>query len=106
MRFDKLAEHQIQKAKAQGQLDDLKGAGKPLSARADTGAEGVGMGMMAQEGVLPREFELRKEAEALRAELRDTTDEAARKPLLKRLADVEMRRAIEEEARRKFMRHR
>lgn len=104
MRFDKLAEHQIRKAEAQGQFDDLKGAGKPLEARADTGADGVGMRMMAEEGVLPREFELRKEADALRAALRDLSDGPERAQLLKRLADVEMRRAIEEEARRKYMR--
>lgn len=104
MRFDKLAEHQIKKAELEGQFDDLKGAGKPLAVGPDTGAEGVGMRIMADEGVLPREFQLKKAAEALRKRISEVTDEGERKALLKELADIEMRRAIEEEARRKYMR--
>lgn len=106
MRFDKLAEHQIRKAKLEGQLDGLKGEGKPLDTASATGPEAVGMRMMAEEGVLPREFQLKKEADALRADLASVTDPAARKTLMARLADIEMRRAIEEEARRKYMRQR
>ena len=30
MRFDRLAEHQIRKAEAEGRMKNLKGAGKPL----------------------------------------------------------------------------
>lgn len=106
MRFDKLAEYQIQKAKAEGQLEGLKGEGKPLSDQfgADT-AEAAGFRIMAEAGVLPREMELKKQAAKLRADLAAATDAAQRKTLLADLGQVEMRLAIEEEARRKYLRH-
>lgn len=105
MRFDKLAEYQIQKAKAEGQLEGLKGEGKPLPPQgAGDAAEAAGFRIMAEAGVLPREMELKKRAAALRAELADVSDPERRKALMTELADVEMRRAIEEEARRKYMR--
>ncbi|MCA0044199.1 DnaJ family domain-containing protein [Celeribacter litoreus] len=105
MRFDKLAERQILKAQSEGQLDDLNGAGKPLNAEASCdAAQSAGFRIMAEAGVLPREFELKREAADLRAKLAETTDEAVHKAFMAKLAEVEMRRAIEEEARRKFMR--
>ena len=105
MRFDKLAEHQIQKAKAEGQLEGLKGEGKPLVAQAPGDAgEAVGIRMMAEAGVLPREMELKKKADALRERIAGTKDVALRQQLMSELGDVEMRRAIEAEARRKYIR--
>lgn len=105
MRFDKLAERQILKAQAEGQFEDLKGAGKPLNPQVPGDAAiAAGFRIMAEAGVLPREMALKKEAAELRAELALLTDPEQRKPVLAKLADVEMRRAIEEEARRKYMR--
>lgn len=105
MRFDKLAEHQIQKAKAEGQLENLKGEGKPLGANvpgADA-AEAVGFRIMAEAGVLPREMELKKAADALRAQIADTENAELKRVLMAELGQIEMRRAIEAEARQKYM---
>ena len=104
MRFDKLAERQILKAQAEGQFEDLKGAGKPLSPQLPgDAAVAAGFRIMAEAGVLPREMALKKQAAELRARLAGLTDPAERKAVLVELADIEMRRAIEEEARRKYM---
>ncbi|MGH1445758.1 MAG: DnaJ family domain-containing protein [Cognatishimia sp.] len=103
MTFSKLSEYQIRKAEAEGQFDDLKGAGKPLG-RADDGdfAENVGFRIMAEAGALPKEVELKLEEEAQLKVLAGTTGAAARKEEMRKLADVQMRRAIQEEARRKY----
>lgn len=101
MKFSKLAERQIQKALAEGQLDGLEGEGKPLKAQDGDAGLGVGMRMMAEEGVLPREFELQKAVDAQRIILA-RTPESARKSEMAKLADLEMRLEIEREARRKF----
>ena len=102
MRFDRLAERQILKARASGALDNLKGAGEPLPP--DTGADAAtaaGFRMMAEAGALPGEIGLRKQIEARRRDLAAVTDAEARKTLLAELADLEMRLAIEEEIRRR-----
>ncbi|WP_319823453.1 DUF1992 domain-containing protein [Thalassovita sp.] len=104
MRFDKLAERQILKARAEGQLEGLKGEGKPLNPQAGDAAEAAGFRIMAEAGVLPREMELKKKCATLRETLAAETDPVRRKALMAELAEVEMRRAIEEEARKKFMR--
>ena len=104
MKFSSLAERQILKARAEGRLDGLKGAGKPLDAGPEAGgAEAVGFRIMAEAGALPREIELRKVVEEQTRILRETTDEAARKREMKRLADLQLRLDIEQEARRRFM---
>ena len=101
MRFSDLAERQILKAQAEGQLDNLKGTGKPL-ADADTSTEAVGFRIMAEAGALPREIQLRKAIEEQARILQGTIGEEARKPGLARLADLQLRLAIEQEARRRF----
>ncbi len=104
MRWDKLAEHQIRKAEAEGQLDHLKGAGKPLKPESGESADAAGFRIMAEAGVLPREIQLRKERDALLEQIRAAEDDAARKALQKTLAEVQLRLDIEQEARRKYMR--
>jgi hypothetical protein len=47
---------------------------------------------------------LKKQAEVQRARLATLTDPEARKAAMAELANIEMRRAIAEEARRKFLR--
>ncbi|WP_298907056.1 DUF1992 domain-containing protein [uncultured Aliiroseovarius sp.] len=104
MKWRDLAEHQIQKAKAQGQLDDLKGQGKPLPDRQGGDVVSAGMGIMAEAGVLPREIELKKAIDAQLKVLGQTKDETEKKAVMRKLADLEMRLSIEQEARRKFYR--
>lgn len=105
MRWDKLAEQQIRKAEAEGQFDKLKGAGKPLKAESGESADAAGFRIMHEAGVVPREIELRKAVEALTAKLRAATAGAERDAIARELADVQLRLDIEQEARRKYMRH-
>ena len=102
MKLLTLAEHQIRKAEAEGQFRDLKGAGKPLGEGQDGSAEAIGFRIMAEAGALTREIALRKEvAEAARI-LAAEADPAARRAAQARLAELELRLAIEVEARRRF----
>lgn len=103
MKFSSLAERQILKAQAEGQLDNLKGAGKPLDMSGDAGSStAVGYRIMAEAGALPREIELRKDVEKQRQVLRETSDEAGRRREMAKLAELQLRLDIEQEARRKF----
>ena len=105
MKFSHLAEHQIQKAKQAGALDDIKGAGKPLPDRPSGDfAEQAGFRIMADAGALPAEIELKKAVKAQAEILARLTDPTARKAAMAKLADLQMRLAIQEEARRKFYR--
>jgi len=101
-----LTEQQIQKAIAEGKLSGLTGEGKPLPYRPedaliDTG-DAVGHRIMAEAGALPEEIQLKKQVAAARAALAETP-EADKKAAMARLAELEMRLAITEEARRRFM---
>ena len=58
---------------------------------------------MAQAGVLPEEITLKKQAAAQRSHLATLTDEAERKAAMAELARIEMRQAIAEESRRRFL---
>ena len=105
--FEKLAERRMLKARAEGKLSGLAGEGKPLPDRSgeaflDAG-EAVGFRMMAAAGVLPDEIVLKKQVEAVRAELAAETDETARRALMARLSELMMKQAIAEESRRKFL---
>lgn len=104
MKFSDLAERQILKAQAEGQFENLKGAGKPLDLSGDGSAESVGFRIMAEAGALPREVELRKAVEAQSLALRRTVDEEARKREMRKLADLQLRLDIEKEARLRFFR--
>ena len=102
MKFSDLAERQILKAQAEGQLDNLKGAGKPLDMSGDGSADAVGLRIMAEAGALPREIELRKAVEAQTLVVRAATDDETRRQAMKKLADLQLRLDIEREARRRF----
>jgi hypothetical protein len=106
--LSRLAERQIQKARLKGDLQGLKGEGQPLPDRPGDAftspGDAIGFRIMAEAGVLPEEIVLKKEAARLRAALNATQDDAARKALMAELAQVEMRQAMAEEARRKFLR--
>ncbi len=106
--LSRLAERQMQKARLKGELQALEGEGKPLPDRTGDAfvspGDAVGFRIMAEAGILPEEIVLKKEAARLRAVLATITDEAARKALMAELAQVEMRQAMAEEARRAFLR--
>ena len=102
MKWSNLAEHKIQKARAEGQLDGLKGAGKPLSVDQGDNIVSAGFRIMAREGVIPREIELKKQVEEQRRRLNTEDDPAQRKREMKRLADLELLLTIEREARLKY----
>ncbi|WP_377191427.1 DnaJ family domain-containing protein [Ruegeria meonggei] len=97
-----LIENQIHKAQAGGQLDNLKGEGKPLSLRDDGNIVSAGFGIMAEAGVLPSEIVLKKAVEEQRKVFQETTDLTARKKEMCKLADLQMRLSIEQEARQNF----
>ncbi|MDT8855366.1 DUF1992 domain-containing protein [Paracoccaceae bacterium Fryx2] len=102
-----LVERQIQKARLEGQLQGLPGEGKPLPERTGdafvSAGEAAGFRIMAQAGVLPEEIVLRKQVALQRARLATIENIAERKVALAELAGLEMRQAIAEEARRRFM---
>ena len=106
--MSKLAERQILKAQAEGQLNGLRGEGEPLDLTADPDfAQSVGYRIMAEAGALPEEVRLRKAVQAQAAELKALTDDpnadpAALKSAMAALADLQMKLSIQEEARRKF----
>lgn len=100
-----LIENQIAKARAEGKLQGLEGEGKPLPPRdpsVDAGLE-AGYKIMADAGVVPEEFKLKKELDATRKLYADAKSEEERKALMRQIADLEMRYNIAADARRKFM---
>lgn len=105
--LSRMAERQITKARLQGQLQGLAGEGKPLPDRTGDAfvspGDAIGFRILAEAGVLPEEITLKKEALALRAILATLTDAQEIKTLMARLADVEMRQAMAEDARRAFL---
>ncbi len=104
MKFSNMAERQILKAQAEGQFDNLKGAGKPLNLDGDGSVDAIGFRIMAEAGALPREIQLRKAVEEQTRILAAAPDEEQRKHERKKLADLQLRLDIEQEARRRFYR--
>lgn len=105
--LNRLAERQIAKARAKGELQGLQGEGKPLPDRPGdvyiSAGDAIGFRIMAEAGVLPEEITLKKQAADQRAHLATLTDAAERKLAMAELARLEMRQAIAEEARRRFL---
>jgi hypothetical protein len=106
--LSRLAERRMQAARLKGQLQGLAGEGKPLPDRTGdafvTPGEALGFRIMAEAGVLPEEIVLKKAAQAQRDKLATLIDPAARKTAMAELAQIEMRQAMAEEARRAFLR--
>lgn len=103
MSFKNLAERQIMKAQAEGQLENLEGEGKPLPDRAPGPLDtAVGMRIMAAAGALPREIELKKEIDEQRLAVKTAEGTASWKQEMAKLADLQLRHAIEQEARKRF----
>ncbi len=107
-RFSRLIESQIRKAQAEGQFDDLEGAGKPLpkregEAHQDVGME-VGLRAMAEAGVIPEEIQFKKWLHDAYKRYRESTDEAEKKAIMKEIADLSLKYEIARDARVKFFR--
>ncbi|ADE84347.1 DnaJ family domain-containing protein [Rhodobacter capsulatus] len=103
MKFSDMAERQILKAQAEGQFENLRGAGKPLNMGDNAGSsDAIGFRIMAEAGALPREIELRKAVEAQTEKLRAAPTEEDRRREARVLADLQLRLDIEAEARRRF----
>jgi Domain of unknown function (DUF1992) len=105
--LSRLAERRMQAARLKGDLQGLAGEGKPLPDRPGdafvSAGDAVGFRIMAEAGVLPEEIVLKKAAAAKRAELAGLTDPDARRRAMADLAAIELRQAIAEEARRRFL---
>ncbi|KEJ89208.1 DnaJ-like protein, subfamily C, member 28 domain-containing protein [Sulfitobacter donghicola DSW-25 = KCTC 12864 = JCM 14565] len=106
--FMRLIESQIAKARAAGGLTGLKGEGKPLPERpVETGEQAVasaGMRIMAEAGVVPEEFQIKKELDAARKIYASLSTEEERAKQMSKISSLELRYNIAVEARRKFMR--
>ncbi|SDD32716.1 DUF1992 domain-containing protein [Ruegeria marina] len=102
-----LIERQILKARAEGRLSGLEGEGKPLPDRSHEAltdpAIAAGFRIMAQAGVLPEEFSLKKQLDEARAAYATVTDTADRKMAMARIAELEMRYNMARDARRAFL---
>ena len=85
------------------QVDQGSGGG---SAGVSAGEDGtaVGFRIMAQAGVLPEEIVLKKQVIAAQERLASLPEGPERTALLAEIARLQMRQAIAEEARRRFMR--
>lgn len=107
-KFRTLAKRQIAKAEAEGKLTGLAGEGARLTDRPlETGeqtAVSAGLRIMAEAGVLPDEFTLKKALDAARAKYSGSSDPGVQKTLMRGIADLELRYQIAREARQKFMR--
>jgi hypothetical protein len=105
--LSRLVEQQIAKARLKGQLQGLEGEGRPLPDRPGdafvSAGDAAGFRIMAEAGVLPEEITLKKQAAEVRAHLATLTDPEARKAVMADLARIELRQAMAEEARRRFL---
>jgi hypothetical protein len=101
------AERRLRAAEAKGALRGLAGEGQPLPDRPGdafvSAGDALGFRIMAEAGVLPEEIVLKKAAAAQRAHLATLTDPEARRAAMAELARLEMRQAIAEESRRRFL---
>lgn len=85
-------------------MSGLEGEGKPLPKRyaPEDPALEAGHRIMAEAGAVPREFALKAELDAAKAEYVGAPKER-KKALMAKIADLEMRYALEREAYRCFM---
>ncbi|MBE9635529.1 DUF1992 domain-containing protein [Salipiger mangrovisoli] len=106
--LSRLTERRILKSLAEGKLQGLEGEGRPLPDRSgeahlDPG-EAMGFRIMAEAGALPEEITLKKQVSAQRQLLATLTDPAERREAMAKLAELQMKQAMAEEARRRFLR--
>ena len=103
----RLVERQIQKALAEGKLQGLEGAGKPLPDRSGEAftdmATAVAIRIMAEAGALPEEFKIKKLLDAAKENYRNAENEDERRVAMALIAELDQRYNIAVEARRRFM---
>lgn len=104
--WTRLTEQQIAKARAEGKLSGLAGEGKPLpehpeAALVDAGTA-VGHRIMAEAGALPEEIGLKRQLAEAKAAYADAP-KADKKAAMARIADLELKLSIAQDARRKFL---
>jgi hypothetical protein len=90
--LDLIAEQRIAEAVANGELDNLPGAGKPLASEDDAMVPAevrIAYRVLRSAGLVPPELEARKEAAGLREIARSSPDEPVRRHALERLALLE-----------------
>jgi len=107
LKWHQLAERRMKKAEREGQLKGLAGEGKPLPDRPgdafiDAGTA-VGHRIMAEAGALPEELRLKAALDEVRTAWQAEPDPAAKKALMAKIAELEMKYSIAREARRKFL---
>jgi len=102
-----LTESQIRKAMAEGQLTGLEGEGKPLPDHPEAayidGADAIGHRIMAEAGALPEEILIKRRIEAAKAEWQAARGTPGEKSAMAKIAELQTRLSIAEEARRKFL---
>ena len=103
----RLIESQIKQAEAEGQLTGLEGEGKPLPYRPGDAlidpADAVGYRIMAEAGAMPEAIKLKAQLNEARTEYQDATDPDAKRRLMGKIADLEMKHEMAQEARKKFL---
>jgi len=100
-----LVERQIARTQMQGGLQGLKGEGKPLPDQ-PVGVDAAlssGLRLMAEAGVTPEEFNIKKQLDTAISECSSLRDPTARKAKIAEIADLEMRYNMAVEARRAFL---
>ena len=96
--LDTLVERRIQAAIANGELDNLPGAGKPLALDDDALVPAelrVAHRILKNAGFVPPEAALRGEIAGVQALLRHASDDASRRRALARLALLEAKLELE-----------
>ena len=83
----------VAEAEANGEFDNLPGAGKPLP-REDDPENALLRRVMQENNAVPPFIALGRELEKLREELRATTDQVARKDIMKEMSMMEAKIAI------------
>ncbi|NBZ87561.1 DnaJ family domain-containing protein [Stagnihabitans tardus] len=105
--LSRLAERQILKTQLKGGLQGLEGEGKPLPDRPGdafvSAGDAAGFRIMAQAGVLPEEITLKKQVQAQAALLATLPEGPEHRQAMAKLAELQMRQAIAEESRRRFL---
>ena len=103
-----LVERQILKAGAEGQLSGRDGEGQPLPDRPGEAftdpAIAAGHRIMAEAGVTPPEFELKKQFYAARLAYQKLSDPQEKRHAMARIAVLELRYHLARDTRRAFMR--
>lgn len=99
--FERIAQRRIDAAAARGDLSGLRGEGRPLDPeRLRETADDVLNRMLADGGFVPAEVTLARDIAAARAVLSQIEDEAERRDLQRRIALLELKRAVAQDARR------